>query len=386
MIKNKHISQKSGFTIVELLVVIIVIAILATIGFVQYIGMQDRAREAVLRSDLTAAAEILNIDQVRSGEYPESMDDADRGGGLPASPETEYQYSFDNSTTPPTFCLTGINGPIALYITQDGVIGEGTCDGHAGPVAGGGDEDGGGEGGAAIADGSLMQEITDENCPGDRTRAVDARDNNTYWVQRLDDGKCWMLTNLAYAGGGSAAYGDTKTISYSANGESYTDAYYFISSNANITTEPSNPSVSTDGGSSNPQYGYFYNWCAAMGVQIGTGACASVYTPLPDANVSICPAGWRLPAASEFTALNDAVNGGSTTTDIGLRTIWLGQRGGGYYDYGRGFIQGSSGMYYSSTQSANTAAVYLEFSNLSVNPVKVANSKRTAYPVRCIAG
>lgn len=142
MIKNKHISGKSGFTIVELLIVIIVIAILATIGFVQYIGMQDRAREAVLRSDLTVAAELLNIDQVRSGEYPEEMGDADRGGGLPASPETEYQYSFDNSATPPTFCLTGINGPIALYITQDGVIGEGTCEGHHGPIAVGGDDEG----------------------------------------------------------------------------------------------------------------------------------------------------------------------------------------------------------------------------------------------------
>ncbi len=25
------------------------------------------------------------------------------------------------------------------------------------------------------------------------------------------------------------------------------------------------PSVSTDGGITNPQYGYFYNWCAGMG-------------------------------------------------------------------------------------------------------------------------
>lgn len=144
MIKNKHISGKSGFTIVELLIVIIVIAILATIGFVQYTGMQDRAREAVLRSDLTSAAEILNIDQVRTGSYPEEMSEADRGNGLPASVDTEYQYTPNNSAEPPTFCLTGINGMVALYITQDGVVNEGTCEGDHGPIAGGGDPGGGG--------------------------------------------------------------------------------------------------------------------------------------------------------------------------------------------------------------------------------------------------
>lgn len=46
-----------------------------------------------------------------------------------------------------------------------------------------------------------MQLITSANCPATRIRAVDARDNRTYWVQATPDGKCWMLTNLAYAGG-----------------------------------------------------------------------------------------------------------------------------------------------------------------------------------------
>jgi len=47
-IKNKQ----SGFTIVELLIVIVVIAILATITFVAYGGIQRSAAEATLKSDL----------------------------------------------------------------------------------------------------------------------------------------------------------------------------------------------------------------------------------------------------------------------------------------------------------------------------------------------
>lgn len=168
MTKNKNTFYKSGFTIVELLVVIVVIGILATVGFIQYVGMQDRAREAVLRSDLTSAAEILNIDQVRTGSYPEEMDQADRGSGLPASAGTEYQYRADNSVEPPIFCLTGINGPVALFITQDGVINEGTCEGDHGPIAGGSDDGGGSDGG----DDGGARVVTGIDVDGDVTCAI----------------------------------------------------------------------------------------------------------------------------------------------------------------------------------------------------------------------
>jgi prepilin-type N-terminal cleavage/methylation domain-containing protein len=40
-----------GFTIVELLIVIVVIAILAAISIVAYTGIQNRANDAALQSD-----------------------------------------------------------------------------------------------------------------------------------------------------------------------------------------------------------------------------------------------------------------------------------------------------------------------------------------------
>lgn len=47
-LKNKH----KGFTIVELLIVIVVIAILATISIVAYTGIQERSRRASAATDL----------------------------------------------------------------------------------------------------------------------------------------------------------------------------------------------------------------------------------------------------------------------------------------------------------------------------------------------
>ena len=50
-----ELSTQRGFTIVELLIVIVVIGILAAITVVAYTGIQQRARVAVLMSDLKQA-------------------------------------------------------------------------------------------------------------------------------------------------------------------------------------------------------------------------------------------------------------------------------------------------------------------------------------------
>ncbi len=58
-----------GFTIVELLIVIVVIGILAAITIVAYNGVQSRARESSLRSDLTNIAKQLEMYRA-DGDYP----------------------------------------------------------------------------------------------------------------------------------------------------------------------------------------------------------------------------------------------------------------------------------------------------------------------------
>ncbi|HZJ34650.1 MAG TPA: prepilin-type N-terminal cleavage/methylation domain-containing protein, partial [Candidatus Angelobacter sp.] len=64
---------QSGFTIVELLVVIVVIGILAAITIVSYTGISQRAIAVSLQSDLTNASKQLKLFQVENSAYPTTI-------------------------------------------------------------------------------------------------------------------------------------------------------------------------------------------------------------------------------------------------------------------------------------------------------------------------
>lgn len=67
--------KQKGFTIVELLIVIVVIAILAAITVVAYNGIQQRAKDSALQSNLASAARLMHIAKVDSTNetYPLSL-------------------------------------------------------------------------------------------------------------------------------------------------------------------------------------------------------------------------------------------------------------------------------------------------------------------------
>lgn len=352
--------RNEGFTIVELLVVIVVIAILAAITIVSYNGIALRAKETALKVDLKNGATQLQVMYETDGSYPADT------STIKKAATTTFTYSF----TADAFCLqatsTGLPGK-SFYIQNGDTIKEGTCP-------------------ATLA----LQTVTTANCPTTRTLAVDARDNHTYWIQKLGDGKCWMMTNLGYAGGGTNTYGDVKTLQDgTADGtSSYTSPKYFVvASTTNFTLAPAEPSTSTNG---TGQYGYLYNWCAAMGVQTATAACANAETPAPSTSISVCPANWRLPvggSGGEFTALNTAINGGSTSTDTGLLNNWLAQKGGAWFSgYTHLNNAGSNGGYFTSMQASGFPSVVFGMSLTSSSvSTAVGLDKATGYAVRCVA-
>lgn len=59
-----------GFTIVELLIVIVVIGILAAIVIVAFNGIQNRANDTAIRSDLTNLAKKLELYKAENSLYP----------------------------------------------------------------------------------------------------------------------------------------------------------------------------------------------------------------------------------------------------------------------------------------------------------------------------
>jgi type II secretion system protein G len=63
-------TTQRGFTIVELLIVIVVIGILAAITIVAYNGIQSRARDTARTSGINGVQKALELYRVDNGAYP----------------------------------------------------------------------------------------------------------------------------------------------------------------------------------------------------------------------------------------------------------------------------------------------------------------------------
>src|SRR3990170_2243766 len=65
--------KQKGFTIVELLIVIVVIGILAAITIVAYNGIQNRGKDVAVQADLNNFAKLLEIQNAEMGAYPVTL-------------------------------------------------------------------------------------------------------------------------------------------------------------------------------------------------------------------------------------------------------------------------------------------------------------------------
>src|SRR5438067_10036912 len=64
-----------GFTLVELMVVLTVIALLLSVVVPEYIGRVRRAEEAVLKQNLTLMRDALDKHYADAGRYPGTLDE-----------------------------------------------------------------------------------------------------------------------------------------------------------------------------------------------------------------------------------------------------------------------------------------------------------------------
>lgn len=93
---RKH--KITGFTIVELLIVIVVIGILAALVLSSFSGAQAKARNASRANDIAAIQKALELFRAENGRYPTSVGP---GTNLPSGFTAPYgttSYAYSNAT------------------------------------------------------------------------------------------------------------------------------------------------------------------------------------------------------------------------------------------------------------------------------------------------
>jgi general secretion pathway protein G len=90
-----------GFTLIEVLIVVTLIIVLASVGMATYQNSVRRAREAVLREDLFRMRDAIDQYYADKNKYPQSLQDLVSSGYLREIPKDPITDSADTWTTVP---------------------------------------------------------------------------------------------------------------------------------------------------------------------------------------------------------------------------------------------------------------------------------------------
>jgi general secretion pathway protein G len=98
---KKSIASSAGFTLIEVLIVITLIVVLASMGMASYTNSVQRSREAVLREDLFRMRDAIDQYYADKNKYPQALADLVTEKYLREIPKDPITNSADTWTTVP---------------------------------------------------------------------------------------------------------------------------------------------------------------------------------------------------------------------------------------------------------------------------------------------
>lgn len=249
-----NLRKRSAFTLIELLIVVAIIGVLATLAIIALQNARSKSRDAKRIADIKQIQTSLELFFTDNGFYPTAVTSTIASGSavymaaLPTAPTpvdgscssttNAYTYSSDGSTYSISFCLgnpnSGLNAGTKIA-TRDGI-----SDGASTPP---------------WSCGEIL---------------IDERDGKQYPTVQLGS-QCWIAKSLDYDNGCS-----------SKNWVNYSDVGWcgcFSLNASNCVT-----------------YGRLYQWSAAMNGTTTEGV------------QGICPTGWHLPTSNEYNTLETYTN------------------------------------------------------------------------------
>ena len=243
-----------------------------------------------------------------------------------------------------------------------------------------------------------MQDMTPEHCANSTEHQIatlkDKRDNNTYTIAKLKDGKCWMTQNLRYRLKNNVALtpSDSDVTAYWLPSRSTGND---VNENWNEDSE-GNRTLRSFYDVSRPEDGVYYTHVAAT-----AGESAGLSGEQVETNQSVCPKGWKIPRLKQENGIsyNDfaglaSIYKGTATWQYG--SMWIGSHemygvpkianSGLKKATGGMYCLGSNGFFWTnSTKVLMDGASMMSVNAYTTNPWDYARNRHDGINVRCVA-
>lgn len=374
-----------GFTIVELLVVIVVIGILAAITIVSFSNVSNRAIAASLQSDLNSNANQLKMYHVEYDVYPSTLTN-----NCPTSPNPDNKYCLKVSSDA---ALSYVGGGQNFILTEskNGItytISESSSVAIATPITAIATISGTPQVGQTLMVGALTPSSATASYQWQNSATLNGTYSNisgatssTYTIVSGDVDKYIKViaTGMGLYSGVITSGATTQVIDPDWQ---VVNTQIWAKTNMNIgdriEANAADNSITEKVCYSNldtrcTTYGGLYQWDEAMQYSTSEGA------------QGICPAGSHIPTYTEWSTLNTWL-GGTSVAGTELKTggsSGLNMKLTGFRSYAFAFGElNNYGYYWTSTQDGSSAWAHY------VGPTAAAAigiySKLSAFPVRCI--